>query len=391
MFVQQIDKLPHKTLADNTDHIVKKLKPSKYAAILHDQDVNDKGNPAEDHVHIVMQFKNARSLHNLAKLTSQPEQQFEKWNGEVNNAYSYIVHQTKNAQEKHQYKAKEVIANFDYIGLIKTISKEVDETTKLNDSIIINNTLDLLYDGEITLAEAEEMLTGSQYGKAKSKLDAVYKKTIEKKAEQWRKEMREKKQSSKVLWLYGTSSTGKTKLARKYAKEFSNSFYFSGSTRDPFQRYEGQHVIILDELRPKSMDYSDLLKMIDPFNDESMAPSRYFDRPITANYFIVTSPYSPEDFYDGFASKGDIKTWIDTFDQLARRLFLVQKMTQTQMSLYFYDDEKKYFIEDESTVTTNPYAKKTVQETEKKQEAMDLFNKLAETGLNPNKEEDVKK
>ena len=193
------------------------------------------------------------------------------------------------------------------------------------------------------------------------------------------------------MWLYGTSSTGKTKLARKYAKEFSNSFYFSGSTRDPFQRYEGQNVIILDELRPKSIDYSDLLKMIDPFNDESMAPSRYFDRPITANYFIVTSPYSPEDFYDGFAIKGDIKTWIDTFDQLARRLFLVQKMTQTQMSLYFYDDEKKYFIEDESTVTTNPYAKKIVQETEKKQEAMDLFNKLAETGLNPNKEADVKK
>ena len=192
MFVQQIDQLPHKTLADNTDHIVKKLKPSKYAAIIHDKDIDDKGNPAKDHVHIVMQFKNARSLHNLAKLINQPEQQFEKWKGDVNNAYSYIIHQTNDAQKKHQYKAKEVIANFDYIALIEQISKDVDEKTKLNDSAIINNTLNLLYDGEITLAEAEEMLTGSQYGKAKSKLDAVYKKTIEKKAEQWRKDSLQK-------------------------------------------------------------------------------------------------------------------------------------------------------------------------------------------------------
>lgn len=381
MFVQQIDKLPlpHKNLAENTDYMAKRLKPTKYAGIIHDKDTNDKGSPAESHVHIVMQFQNARSLHNLAKLTKQPIQQFEKWNGDVNNAYSYILHQTNNAQTKHQYKAKDVIANFDFIGLIKKISKNVDETTKLNDSVIINNTLDLLYDGEITLVEAENRLTGSQYGKAKPKLDAVYKKTIEKKAEEWRKEMREKKQTSKVFWLYGASSTGKTKLARKYAKEFADDFYFSGSTRDPFQRYEGQNVIILDELRPKNMDYSDLLKMIDPYNDEAMAPSRYFDRPITANFFIVTSPYAPKDFYEEFASRGEVKTWIDTFDQLARRLFLVQEMTPTEMSLYFYDDQHQEFEKDASTTKPNPHAKKISPEIEQRQVVLNLFNKLTET------------
>lgn len=118
--------------------------------------------------------------------------------------------------------------------------------------------------------------------------------------------------------------------------------------------------------------------MIDLFNDESMAPSRYFDHPITASYFIVTSPYAPKDFYEEFASREEVKTWIDTFDQLARRLFLVQEMTPTEMSLYFYDDQHQEFEKDASTTKPNPHAKKISSEIEERQAVLNLFNKLTE-------------
>lgn len=378
MFVQQLDKLPYDNLAENVEFFTNKLKPKKIAAILHNKDLEN-GKIVEPHIHLVMQFANARSLNNLAKLTNQPVQQIEKWDGDVNNAYSYLLHQTTNSQHKHQYKVKEVIANFDYISLIKKISKDVAIKTTLKDSVIINNTLDLLYDGDITLQQAEEMLSGAQYGKAKQKLDAVYKKRMEKVADEWRQEMRKNNQCSTVIWLWGESSTGKTKLAKEYAAQFGDSHFFSGSSRDPFQRYEGQNIIILDELRPKNIDYSDLLKILDPYNDEAMAASRYFDKPLTANYFIITSPYSPKAFYDELVKCGEVLVSIDKFEQLARRLLIVQKMTITEMSLEFYDSNKHDFVQDSTTIEQNTYSNVIAPSQITKNEAVALYNSIVTT------------
>lgn len=384
MFVQQMDKLPYDNLTENVEFITHKLKPKKYAAILHNKDLEN-GKVVESHIHLVMQFQNARSLNNLAKLTNQPVQQIEKWDGDVNNAYSYLVHQTTNSQHKHQYKAKEVIANFDYIGLIKKISSDIDSKTTLKDSIIINNVLDLLYDGEVILEQAEEMLSGSQYGKAKQRLDAVYKKRMEKVADQWRQEMRQNNQSSTVIWLWGESSTGKTKLAKGYAAQFGDNYYFSGSSRDPFQRYEGQNIIILDELRPKNMDYSDLLKMLDPYNDEAMAASRYFDKPLMANYFIITSPYNPKAFYDELVKRGHVLISVDKFEQLARRLLIVQKMTIKEMSLEFYEPSIHNFVQDRTTIKQNPYSNVIALNQTTKNEAVTLYNSIVTTSTNKTK------
>lgn len=375
MFVQQLDKLPYDNLTENVEAITNTLKPKRYAAILHNKDLENQ-KLVEPNIHLVMQFENARSLNNLAKLTNQPVQQIEKWDGDVNNAYSYLLHQTTNSQHKHQYKAKEVIANFDYIGLIKKISKDVESKTNLKDSVVINNVLDLLYDGDITLQQAEEMLSGSQYGKAKQKLDAVNKKRMEKIADEWRQNMRKNKQSSTVIWLWGESSTGKTKLAKKYALQFGDNYYFSGSIRDPFQRYEGQNIIILDELRPKNIDYSDLLKMLDPYNDEAMAASRYFDKPLTANFFIITSPYSPKAFYKELVNRGEVLANIDTFEQLARRLLIVQKMTIKEMFLEFYDPNSRNFVPDLITVKQNPYSSTITKNQTTKNEALSLYNSI---------------
>lgn len=378
MFVQQIDRLPYDNLADNINFITKILKPTKFAGIIHNKDTNEHGSLITPHIHLVMQFKNGRSIKNLAKLINQQPQHFEKWKGSINNAYSYLIHQTNSAQNQFQYHSKEVIANFDFTDLIDNISNEVNTASKLKDSDVINNILDLLYIGEITIEDAERILSGSQYGKASSQLNAVNKKRIELLAKKWREDMKNKNQSSTVLWIYGTSSTGKTKLAKKYAKRFTDDFYFSGSSRDPFQRYNGENVIILDELRPNMMDYSDLLKMLDPYNDEVMASSRYFDKPLTANYFIITSPYSPEKFYNELLLKGNIISEIDNFEQLARRLYIVQEMTQSLMFLYFYSDIHKHFIKDDSTAKVNPYAKRTTPNENEIKDAISLYESFTE-------------
>lgn len=380
MYVQQMEYFPEDNLSSLIERIEKDLipPPIKYAGIIHDKDMHEDGEEIEAHVHIVMQFENARSLNNIAKQLNDKPQQIEKWNGSVNNAYSYLVHHTTNSQLEHQYDAKEVFANFNYEQLLMEIQEKVSKQSNLSDSVIIDNMLDLLYEGTITKEKAENMLSGSQYAKASRRIEAVYQKRMEVLAIDWRKKMREKKEPVTIIWLFGEAGTGKTRIAKKYAGNFSKFFYLSGSSRDPFQKYEGENVVILDELRPHAFDYSDLLKMLDPYNDSAMASSRYFDKPLSANVFIITTPYTPSNFYDEIRKSNQINAKIDKFEQLARRITMVQKMTKDKMYLLNYDINFKSFVKVPESDRVNPYYNKDSENLYSNEQASTIYNKLNE-------------
>lgn len=380
MYVQQTDYFPEDNLSSLIERIEKDLIPSpiKYAGIIHDKDKNEDGEEIEAHVHIVMQFENARSLNNIAKQLNDKPQNIEKWNGSVNNAYSYLVHQTTNSQLEHQYDVKEVIANFNYEQLLSEIQDKVSGKSKLSDAVIIDNLLDLLYEGQVTKEKVESILSGSQYAKATRRIEAVYQKRMEILAIDWRKKMREKKEPITIIWLFGKAGTGKTRIAKKYAESFSKDFYLSGSSRDPFQKYEGENVVILDELRPNAFDYSDLLKMLDPYNDSSMASSRYFDKPLSANVFIITTPYSPSKFYNEIRKSKQINAEIDRFEQLARRITMVQKMNKDRIYLMKYDDNFKSFVKVPESDRENPYYNEKSENLYSNEQANLIYNQLNE-------------
>lgn len=390
MYVQQVSKLPDDNLVDLIKRVESDLNPSpfKYAAIVHDKDLNEDNEPVEPHVHVVMQFENARSLDNIAKQLDDLPQNIQWWKGRVNNAYSYLIHQTNNSQHTYQYDTKEVIANFDYEELISSIHSNVVKKTGLSDSVIINNTLDLLYEGEISKDDAEKRLTGSQYAKAAKRIEAVYQKRMEILATEWREEMRTKNEPVIIIWLYGEAGTGKTRIAKEYAKNYSEDFYLSGSSRDPFQKYDGETVVILDELRPNAFDYSDLLKMLDPYNDQAMASSRYFDKPLTSNVFIITTPYSPKGFYDEIKNRKLINSKIDSFKQLARRITLVQMMTKKDMYFLSYDSKFEDFLKVNNSKKQNPYYISGTTKYISKNKASEVYEKLTDS-LMKAKEGDV--
>lgn len=354
MFVQQIEFFDSSNLQDIINDMTYILKPTRFAGILHDKDIGQDGETVKPHIHLVLQFENARSLDNLAKLTEQPVQCFEQWRGSVNNAYSYLVHHTESNQDKYQYSPKEVIANFDYLLLLDTIEKNVTKRHEVNDTMIIDNLLDLLYTGDITKSEIEQRLTGSQYAKAKQKIEILHMKRLETQSELWRQEMIAKNEMVTIIWLFGQAGTGKTRLARQYAERYDPNYFITGSIRDPFQQYNLEHVIILDELRPHQFDYSDLLKMFDPYNVKAMASSRYFDKPLLANVYIVTSPYSPFNFFLELTKKKK-SGHIDSWGQLMRRLSLVMEVTKEYLQFYKYYPNDQMFYIDHGNKLPNPF------------------------------------
>ncbi len=382
MYEQQLAHLPpHIKGLDGLCQLIEDvLHPEQYGAVLHDRDLNKEGEPAEPHVHAFMVFRNPRSCASIAKLIGDKPQTVTVWDDRANNGFMYLIHATDKAKAegKYQYDPASVKANFDFAALVTSTTKEVKKAQTYGDSSRTKTVLDMVYAGVITKQEAESQLPGHVLGRVKRQLDDVHAKYLERAAAEWRKDMIAQGKTVRVIWFYGSSGTGKTSAAKALAEKTGQPYYISGSTRDIFQAYEGQHTIILDELRAQSMPYADLLRILDPYsiNGEVMAPSRYNDKALACDLFLITSPYSPRAFYNDLyqikEGQNDDKT--DSFEQLLRRVTLAICMTDAEMMVATYDNVKKFYVPDKSTSKPNPYS--TASRPAPAVDAADLFEKM---------------
>ena len=329
------------------------MSPKKYALIVHDSDVNEKGEPVEDHVHVMLSFENARSTNSIAKALGDKPQYINMWKGKAENGYSYLIHATNESIAKHQYDPSEVKANFNYQEEMKKITEEVKRSIKAaNSEILLNH----LYKGEISKENLEKKLSGGQYGRLKRQIEDIWCKHLQFEAAKWREEMKKSGKQIKVIWISGEAGTGKTSLAREYAEKSNQPYFITGSSRDIFQNYFGEHTMIIDELRADMMKYADILRILDPFGSQVMAPSRYSDKPLVCDLIIITSPYNPVEFYDELFSKTNGES-VDGLEQLLRRITLTVEMDATHIRAVEYDREAKAYQAVENAEKENHYSK----------------------------------
>lgn len=386
MYAQKIDHLPAGDLNTLKSIVEQRLKPEKYAMILHDKEMDEQGNSMTPDVHVMLSFKNARYVSSVAKLIGDQPQYVEAWDKNHENGYAYLVHATKTAQAagKHQYDPSKVIANFDYPAYLLSLRTRAVQKVRQQD-MAAKDLMDAMYAGILTKSEVEQRLTGSQLGFYKRQIDTIWAQVLQNRAAEWRQEMREQGKRVTVLWLYGGSGTGKSRWAKAIAAKRGQPYYMSGSSRDIFQDYAGEHTIILDELRPKVMAYQDLLRILDPYglDTEVKAPARYSDKSLAADLIIVTSPYSPYDFWeeqfstivknDGEAQKQTLADQgPDNFDQLDRRVTLTVEMQQATIDLMTYNKTSKIYTVWQSRV--NPYSQQA--QTASNTNTEELFNAM---------------
>lgn len=133
------------------------------------------------------------------------------------------------------------------------------------------------------------------------------------------------RENVEVIWLYGPSGSGKTKKSIELAD--GDYWMSSGSDLSFWNGYYGQKTVILDELRPEHVKYTDLFRILDryPYQVNIKGSSV----PLRATKIIVTSPLHPKDFICNEEQK----------KQLLRRIHKIENVCGPQVYGNTYVDQ----------------------------------------------------
>lgn len=336
MYVQQLDKIKFSSLNALKKRIQSLNKLTRFALIVHDKDTDENNKLVKPHVHVMLEFEAPRMITAVAKELDENPEHFESMtkhskNG-INNGFAYLTHRTENASKKYQYDPSKVIANFDYQSFLEKMKKEIGENRYMG-KVGINNLLSDFVNGKLSKTEAKEIAKNSRPGQFAyicRKIDESEIQMEELKADKWIQEMQTKHEPKRVIWIYGTAGVGKTTLAKMIAENIDKEYFTTGSSRDYFQNYHGEHCVLIDELRPNVIEYSDLLRMLSPYDYDCNVPSRYHDHRLIANNIIITSPFSPGEYY---THQRNLNTKVDAFQQLHRRLKYVIQVGPLKINL----------------------------------------------------------
>lgn len=338
MYVQQLQHLPFANVTALLRRVATLKQLERYAAIVHNHDTNAASKPVASHVHIMLEFKKPRAATAVAKeLNDEPQtlQNMVKKNQQhgIENGFCYLIHDTANSRDKYQYDPKQVKANFKYQQFIKQRDAET-ATRRYARKGGVKRLLTDFRDGKLDHAAVEQVVLEHYPSRVKvitEQIDALEHVKQHVAAMQWKKKRETQGKPRTVLWLYGDAGVGKSWLARLLAQHSGDGkFCRTGSRRDPFQNYHGEHTLILDDLRPDTISYEDLLSITDPYNFEVTLPARYHDQTALVDMMIITTPYDPAQFY---YHQRDVDRHNDPFTQLARRLTVVVHLTETEMHL----------------------------------------------------------
>jgi len=305
-----------------------------YAFILHDQDVDEKGNLKKPHIHLYLSFGNTNvSFESVAKWFGVKGNQVERIKSRRRiDVILYYLH-WKNP-EKHQYPLDALVSNLDVKALLE------NEQQKVNLAEIIRKCAD----GIITPYNFTDYISPEIYAINQTKINRAWEFFAKKQARAMGGQ-----RSCDVIWVHGHTGVGKTTVCMLAAKEQGLPVYKSATGNDPFSKYGEEPIVILDDLRAnRPFSYNDLLQILDPYY---VAPThrRYHDVVLNCDTIFITSVYSPQAMVEEYALNG-----VDSAEQLYRRISEVWCLTNDYINISRYDMDRHAFIPKD--MTPNPVA-----------------------------------
>lgn len=302
----------------------------KYAYILHDKDIDEHGNLKEAHWHIMLQFNDSQDTKYIAKWFDIEMQYISKSHSKrFDSMLAYLIHY--NDGSKFQYSPQEVKANFDYVAFIQnggTNSRSVE-------------IIEQILNGTIREFNYTNYITPFEYDKYKKKIDNAF---------QYRRDkLYTGNREMEVIYITGSSGSGKTTFAKWLAQKKGYSFHVSGSGDDFLDGYKGQDCIILDDIRSSNMKFSEFIKMLDN-NTDSNVKSRYHNKYLTeCKLLIITCIYDIDNFYNNLFKDND-----EPLIQFKRRCKLYLNVNEYYITVYQFDKTVNDYVY--STKYDNPIA-----------------------------------
>lgn len=281
----------------------------KWAYILHDKD------DTAPHYHIYLNFGNSGiDTKQVAEWFGLQESQVGKIRGRATDMMLYLTHGNDSQKNKYQYSPAEVVANFDF-------ETEIKNAQILGDFERFSYAQQLEYVNSLPVSEKPATF---------SKLEKLWKLRC-----QWLSLQSDR--NIDVMFICGKGGTGKTYYAKKLLTSMNFDYCISSSSNDPFQDYLGQKAIILDDLRDKSFELEDLLKILDN-NTVSSVKSRFANKVFNGEIIIITSSVPLRYWYSSYKGSWHSSSYVgsnyDTLDQLYRRIGCYVLITSDEISVF---------------------------------------------------------
>lgn len=307
MYTQQLKYL--KMTIDDIKHTLELNQYVKdFAMIVHDSDVDEHENEVEPHLHVFLKMNQQKSVDYIADLFQDTSNYVEFFNKNTKghneqNGYLYLLHKTKNAENKHQYDMNDLIVPDDsdlkqrINKWIENYEESLSKYQSKRRKTVVESILNDYAEGLMDKNELRESLTNLELAKHQKLIKDIDNVLVESAYIEYIEENRQ--QNKKVIWLFGEPGSGKTFLSHKLANQYTDKddIFVTSSNRDPFEDYFKERVVILEEFRNETnIGTNELLQLLDKTNPKFNAGSRYKNKKIMAELIIINSIRSPDYF-----------------------------------------------------------------------------------------------
>lgn len=310
--------------------------------ILHDQDLQELWDPDKQafeevlkspHIHFLFKFEYGATLTKLAEVAGLEPQYLEKAKSGrygYDNSLAYLIH-AKDIN-KHQYDPTAVVSfkGPNYLDIYKQQKASWERGRAVKNVKEANLNVDWLVEqileGQVTRGNI--LLTNDFYkiyGQHKHRINEAFETYGEQKSYKTITALEAKEFKKTILFIAGESGTGKTVLAKELvaliiseAEQINERWECCiTAATNAFDEYNGQDILLLDDIRGDSLTASDWLKLLDPYSISPIS-ARYRNRMGAAKVIIITSTRAPDDFF--LKSKGSIG---EDIGQFIRRIGLL--------------------------------------------------------------------
>ena len=314
----------------------------EYAYILHENDVNEKGEVEQAHYHLCIRKRNKTNFKFETLKHAFPVGKIEQgrtWEYML----QYLLH--KNHPERTPHSVDEIVTNIDG-GTLDLYLKSTPSVKKKNSlEYQFQKLKDDIVDYKILQFEFREQTATNRLYRA---LNAEYEAKIERAFNAQKIALYERDKQSRsleVLFLEGSGGKGKSGFAVSFCEYMKWSYYIASDENDPMQDYASQKCLILDDLRDDCFSYSSFMRLLSTYTGTSVK-SRYKNKAFTGDTIIISSYCPLSEYYKEDEKNGKKKKYVadasyygdDPLVQLHRR---IKTLIRAYEDLFYIYDHKK--------------------------------------------------